>query len=218
VPCLKSSQELPCRSQGYRPLEKFPGDPGAGYSALGLGGMAFRALSFFSVHIQVYRRNPLTIQSHCAKKLCPLYAFNHFVCPRSTELAQVHRDGLGPIASSLSNAGKTAKRTLRSVRLSPSAALESVKPAHYSFILKAEVKFSENRASCVEFFRECVRYGKNVVMTCTVFVAHSSFSRSRSSQDLVDDAASLGTERTEVLAETAVQPQGASLHITGHSR
>ena len=145
--------------------------------------------------------------------LCLLYASNHlFVYPHSIELAQAH--DLVPIVSSLSNAGKNAQRTLRSVRLSSSAELESVKPKHYSLILRAELKFSENRGLCVEFFRECVRYGKNVVMTCTAFVAHSPFSRSRNSQDLIDDAARLRTERTEVSDETAVQPGGASSYIT----
>lgn len=181
--------------------------------------MCFRELSFFSIHLRAYRQNPLTIQSHCTQIFCALYASNHlFVYLRSIELAQAH--DLVPIVSSLSNAGKNAQRTLGSVRLSSSAELESVKPKHYSLILRAEIKFSENRGLCVEFFRECVRYGKNVVMTCTAFVAYSSFSRSRNSQDLVDDAARLGTERTEVSAETAAQPlaRGASLHIAGHFR
>jgi hypothetical protein len=86
-----------------------------------------------------------------------------------------------------------------------------VKPVYYSFMLRAEVKFTENRASCVEFLRGCVRYGKAAVMTCTAFVSYSPFSRTRASQDLVDRATRLGTERVEVRAETAVQTRGAFL-------
>ncbi|KAH9952384.1 hypothetical protein BC827DRAFT_404370 [Russula dissimulans] len=190
--------------------------PGAEHSALG-GTMGFRVLSFFGLHLRFTEgirgqssRTPPNNSALCT----PLTSSCVFV---SIELAQLHRyHGLGPIASSLSNAGKNTQRALRSVRLSPSAVLESVKPKHYSHILKAEVKFSENRVLSLEFLRECVRYGKTVVMACTAFVAHSPFSRSRNSQDLVDGAASLGTERSEVSAETAVPLRGASLHIAGH--
>jgi len=132
------------------------------------------------------------------------------------DLPSVH--DLVPIVSSLSNSGRNAQCTLRSVRLSASAELESVKPKHYSLILKAEVKFCENRRLCVEFFRECVRYGKNVVMTCTAFAAYSSFSRSKNSQDLVDDAAALGTERTEVPDETAIQLRGMRTFNSIHKK
>jgi len=122
------------------------------------------------------------------------------------------------IVSSLSSSGRSAQRTLRSVRLSTSEELESVKPKHYSLILKSEIKFSENRRLCVEFFRECVRYGKNVVMICTAFVAYSPFSRSRNSQDIVDDATGLGAERIEVSDETAVQPRGMRTFNSVHKK
>jgi len=101
------------------------------------------------------------------------------------------------------------QRILRSVRLCASAEVEFVKPVHYSLILQGEVKFSENRASCFEFLEGCVRYGKTVVMTCMAFVSYSPFSRTRTSQDLVDRATRLGTERIEVSAEAAVRIQGA---------
>jgi hypothetical protein len=109
--------------------------------------------------------------------------------------------------TSLSDVTKAAQRALRNVRLCASVGVEYVKPVHYSFILQAEGKFSENRTSCVELLRRCVRYAKTVVMTCTAFTSYSSFSRTRTSQDLADDAAKLGTERTEVSAETTVQNQ-----------
>jgi hypothetical protein len=105
------------------------------------------------------------------------------------------------------------QRILRSVRLSASVEVEFVKPVHYSFILQGEVKFSENRASCVEFLKGCVRYGKTVVMTCMAFVPYSPFSRTRTSQDVVDRASRLGTERIEVSAEAAVQMQGAFMRF-----
>ncbi|KAI0287091.1 hypothetical protein BC826DRAFT_75714 [Russula brevipes] len=68
-------------------------------------------------------------------------------------------------------------------------------------MLRAECSLLENRGSCVDFLRECVRYGKTVVMTCVAFVPYSPFSRSRASQDLVDDAARLKAERTEDSSE-----------------
>jgi len=130
------------------------------------------------------------------------------VGPNLIELVQVH--DLRPIVSSLSDVVKAAQRTLKSVRLCATVGVEFVKPVHYSFILQAEVKFSENRACCVEFLRTCVQYGKTVVMTCEAFTSYSSFSRSRDSQDLVDDAAKLGRERVEAPAEPVVQTRGAS--------
>ena len=117
--------------------------------------------------------------------------------------------------SSLSGVSVVVQHILRSVRLCASTEVEFVKPVHYSFILQGEVKFSENRASCLEFLKGCVRYGKNVVMACMAFASYSPFSRTRTSQDLVDHAARLGTERVEGPAQTAIQIQGVALAIFG---
>ena len=123
---------------------------------------------------------------------------------------QVH--DLGPIVSSLSDATIAAQRALNSARLSASAEIEFVKPVHYSLLLRAEVNFSENRESCVGYLRECVRYGKTVVMTCTAFFSYSPFSRSKSSRgDLLDEASKIGEERMEISSETAIRMRGASL-------
>jgi hypothetical protein len=46
-------------------------------------------------------------------------------------------------------------------------------------------------------------------MTCMAFTSYFPFSRIRTSQDLVDRATRLGTERIEVSAEAAVRMQGA---------
>ncbi|KAH9954601.1 hypothetical protein BC827DRAFT_1386756 [Russula dissimulans] len=115
-----------------------------------------------------------------------------------------------PVVSSLSTTGTgdNTQHILRSVRLSLWTELGSVEPKQYPFILKAEIKFSENRRLCDNFLRECVRYGEHVVMTCIPFVTYPSSSWSKNSRDLVDDLARLGTERTEVSTETAVQPRG----------
>jgi len=91
-------------------------------------------------------------------------------------------------------------------------------PVHSSFIFGAEVNFSMNRASCVEFLRGCVRYGKTVVITCTAFESYSPFSRLGNSQDLVDRATRLGTERTEVSAEMAVETRGMRRFNTMHEK
>jgi hypothetical protein len=139
--------------------------------------------------------------------LCAFSAFDFcvFVDP-----VQVH--GPSPIVSSLSCAFSVAKRALRSVRLSPSAALEFVKPVHHSLMLKAESKLEENCGSCLEFLRECVRYGEKVVMICISFTSYSSFWRTRASQDLGDQAARLRDERVEVVAYTPIRTRGAFLH------
>jgi hypothetical protein len=101
------------------------------------------------------------------------------------------------------------RRILGSVRLCASSGVESVKPAHHSLLLQGELKFSENRASCVEFFKDCVQYGKTVVMACEAFVPYSPFSQIRSSQDLLGHAIRIGTERIEVPVEAAVPIRGA---------
>ncbi|KAI0298314.1 hypothetical protein BC826DRAFT_123055 [Russula brevipes] len=110
---------------------------------------------------------------------------------------------LGSMVSSLSDVAKAAYRALKTARLGASAEV-FLKPVHYSVMLRAECNLLENRGSCVDFLRECVRYGKTVVMTCVAFIPYSPFSRSRASQDLVDDAARLKTERTEDSSETTV--------------
>jgi len=122
--------------------------------------------------------------------------------PNIRPSVQVH--DLGPVAFSLSDRAKAAHRALKSARLGPSAEA-FLKPVHYSAMLRAECNLSENRGSCVEFLRECVRYGKTVVMTCVAFVPYSPFSRSRASQDLVGDAARLKAERTEDSSGATVQ-------------
>jgi len=115
--------------------------------------------------------------------------------------------------SSLSDVTKATQRALRSVRLCASVGVEFVKPIHYSFILQAEVKFSENRASCAEFIRGCIRYGTAVVMACTAFASYSPFSRTRNSQDLVDHATRLATDTIEVSAHPPIQMRGAFLQL-----
>jgi len=156
--------------------------------------MGFRPLSVFSICLRAYRLDQLATQLHCERIA---------LCPRI--LIQ-------------SNWFKFSDAHLGHFCLSPSTELDFVKPKCYSLILEAEIKFSENHALCLEFLRERVRYGKGVVMACTAFVTYSSCSQSRNSQDLVDDAARLETERKVVLDEMAVQPRGASFHIAGHSR
>ena len=98
-------------------------------------------------------------------------------------------------------------------RLCTSAELECVKPVHRLFLLKAEVKFSENRTSCLEYLRGCLRYGESVVMTCAAFAPYSSFPLSRGSQNLVDRATRLGTKRTEISVETVARTRGAFLQL-----
>ena len=115
--------------------------------------------------------------------------------------------------SSLLEFAKSAQCALMGARLCTSAELECVKPVHHSSLLKAEVKFLENRTSCLEYLRRCLRYGKSVVMTCTAFAPYSSFLLSRSSQDLVDRATRLGTKGTEISAKTAIRMQGAFLQL-----
>jgi hypothetical protein len=136
---------------------------------------------------------------------------SRYLSPHLIEPVQVH--DIRPIVSSLSDATKATQRALRSVRLCASVGVEFVKPIHYSFILQAEVKFSENRASCAEFLRGCIRYGTAVVMACTAFASYSPFSRTRNSQDLVDRATRLATERAELSAQPSIQMRGAFLHL-----
>ncbi|KAI0298320.1 hypothetical protein BC826DRAFT_1184463 [Russula brevipes] len=125
------------------------------------------------------------------------------VTPRPNIRPSAQVQDLGPVASSLSDAAKAAHRALKTARLGASAEV-FLKPVHYSIMLRAECNLLENRGSCVDFLRECIRYGKTVVMTCVAFVPYSPFSRSRASQDLVDDAARLKTERTEDSSEATV--------------
>ncbi|KAI0298318.1 hypothetical protein BC826DRAFT_1174220 [Russula brevipes] len=123
------------------------------------------------------------------------------VTPRPNIPPSVH--DLGSMASSLSGVAKAAYRALKSARLGPSAEV-FLRPVHYSVMLRAECNLLENRGSFVDFLRECIRYGKTVVMTCVAFVPYSPFSRSRASQDLVGGAARFKTERTKVSSETTV--------------
>ncbi|KAI0287092.1 hypothetical protein BC826DRAFT_1108726 [Russula brevipes] len=125
------------------------------------------------------------------------------VTPRPNIRPSTQVQDLGPVASSLSDAAKAAHRALKTARLGASAEV-FLKPVHYSVMLRAECNLLENRGSCVDFLRECIRYGKTVVMTCVAFVPYSPFSRSRASQDLSDDAARLKTERTEDSSEATV--------------
>jgi hypothetical protein len=117
----------------------------------------------------------------------------------------------GSIVSSLSDAAFAAKHVLRRLRFSASAMLESVEP-HLNFLLKAEANLMENRGYCVEFLREWLRYGTTEVLACTSFISYSSFSRSKSSQDLKDQAARLRNERGEVAVYTPIQTRGGFLH------
>jgi hypothetical protein len=139
---------------------------------------------------------------------CSRYVSSHLI-----ESVQLEVHDLCPIVSSLSDVAKAAQRAVRSFRLCASVGVEFVKPIHYSFILQAEAKLSENRASCAEFLRGCMRYGTAVVMTCTAFASYSPFSRTRNSQDLVDRATRLATERVEVSAQPAIQMRGALLQL-----
>jgi len=127
---------------------------------------------------------------------------------------QPSEHGLCSVVPFLSDATLAAKRALRRMWLSASAALNLVKGTHRSLMLGAEVKFTENCKSCVEFFQECVRYGETVMMACTSFTSYSPFLRSRTSQDLVDRATRLGTERNEVVVYISIQdvPRFNSIH------
>jgi hypothetical protein len=125
-----------------------------------------------------------------------LYAFSAFAFCIVIDPVQAH--GTSPVVSSLSWAFSAAKHALRSARLSSSAAPELVKPVHYSLMLKAESRLEENCGSCLEFLRECVRYGEKVAMICTSFTSYTSFWRTKASQDLGDQAASLRNEWIEV--------------------
>ena len=128
-----------------------------------------------------------------------------------TRLQKSVSSGVAPEYGLGSNAAFAAKK----MRLSASASYFA-KGTNGSLMLQAESKFTKNYNSCVEFFDECVYYGKN-----TSFKPYSPFSRSRASQDLVDRATKLGKERKEVVEYTAIQ--GASLHnlvfilLTSHS-
>jgi hypothetical protein len=101
----------------------------------------------------------------------------------------------------MTDMAKAAQHTLERTWLSPSLWREYVKPEFRSLILRARVNLSENRQSFLGFLRELVQYGQTVVMNCRAFLPYSSFSRSRTSRDLLNDAASLGTEGIEGLIE-----------------
>jgi hypothetical protein len=133
------------------------------------------------------------------------------VSPHLIYSVQVH--DLRPIVSSLSDVVKAMHHGLGSIRFCATVGLEFVKSIHYSSILQAQVEFSENRMSCAEFLRGCIRYGTAVVMACTAFASYSPFSRTRNSQDLIDRATSLATDRIEVSAQPAIQMRGAFLHL-----
>jgi len=130
------------------------------------------------------------------------------VVPHPSGNTQIPVHDLGTVVSSLLEFAKAAQRALMAARLCTSAQLECVKPVHHSFLLTAEVKFSENRTSCLEYLRGCLRYGKSVVMTCAAFAPYSSFPLLRSSQDLVDHATGLGKKSTEIPAEPAIRTRG----------
>lgn len=140
----------------------------------------------------------------------PLCAFSTFTFCVFIDPVQV--PGPSYIVSSLSYAFSAAKRALRSVRRSASATVESVKQVHHFLMWQAESKLEENRGSCLEFLRESViRYGEKMVMICTSFTAYSPFQRTRASQDLRDEAASLRNERIEIIAHTPIRTRGTFL-------
>jgi hypothetical protein len=136
----------------------------------------------------------------------PLCAFSAFAFSIVIDPVQAH--GPSPVVSSLSWAFSAAKHVLRRARLSSSAAPELVKPVHYSLMLKAESRLEENCDSCLEFLRECVRYGEKVAMICTSFTSYTSFWRTKASQDLGDQAVSLRNDRIEVSVYTPILTGG----------
>ncbi|KAI0247737.1 hypothetical protein BJV78DRAFT_1285319 [Lactifluus subvellereus] len=152
---------------------------------------------------RLYMRKVAATQSHCVPIFDLLCRISVFILYVRVDLVQEH--DLCSVVSFLSDAAFAAKHALRSARISASAVLDFTKGDHRFLMLRAEVKFTENRKFCVEFFQECIRYGKTVVMAFTSFTSYSPFSQSRTSQVLVDRAARLGTEKTEVVAYTAIQ-------------
>jgi hypothetical protein len=123
---------------------------------------------------------------------------------------QVH--GPSSIVSSLSYAFSAAKRALKSVRLSPSAIVEFVRPVHHSLMFHAESMLERNRGSFLKFLREyVVPYREKVAMICTSFTSYSSFRRTRASQDLKDMATRIRNERAQVVVYTPIRTRGAFL-------
>jgi hypothetical protein len=138
--------------------------------------------------------------------LDPLCGISIFVLYAWIDAVQLH--SFGSVVASWSDAAFAAKRTLRSIW--HSAALKYVEP-YLNVLHKAEDKLRENCNSCLDFLRECLRYGPTEVLACASFISYPYFSRSRASQDIKDQAASLREERVDIVAYTPIQTRGSFL-------
>ncbi|KAI0299176.1 hypothetical protein BC826DRAFT_967076 [Russula brevipes] len=113
---------------------------------------------------------------------------------------------LGTIASTLSPALAALEETLRKVRASTSIAFS---PKKLALTLRVSCGLTQNRESCLTFFRCCIVFAETITASPTTFMAQPTFSRLRASNDLQERVVALGSEAAGVSNESATQFRGS---------
>ncbi|KAI0299178.1 hypothetical protein BC826DRAFT_62584 [Russula brevipes] len=110
---------------------------------------------------------------------------------------------LGTIASTLSPALAALEETLRKVRASTSIAFS---PKKLALALRVSCGSTQNRESCLTFFRRCIGFAKTITTSPTT---QPTFSRLRASNDLQERVVALESEAAGVSTESATQFRGS---------
>jgi len=112
---------------------------------------------------------------------------------------------LGAIASALFPALAMLEETLRRVRASSSIAFS---PKSFALALRVGCGSTQNKESCLAFFRRCIGFAETVAAPFAAFMAQPTFSRLRVSNDLQKRVVALRSA-VDVPTESATQFQGS---------